>query len=45
MTISQADIIQKRGFFWPCCTAWSLLVPQPATEPQPTAVKIPSPNN
>ena len=33
------------NFFWPCHTACGILVPQPGTEPEPSAVKAWSPNH
>ena len=33
------------GFFWPCCAACGILVPQPGMEPAPSAVKSRGPNH
>ena len=33
------------SFFWPYCEACGILIPWPVTEPQPSAVKVLSPNH
>ena len=38
-------LLFKKNFFWPCCMAWGILIPQPGMELVAPAEEVQSPNH